>query len=213
MIDLYTWATPNGRKVSIMLEELGVEYCSHPINLGKNGQYSDEFIAINPNSRIPAIVDNDGPHGEPITIFESAAILMYLAEKTGSTLLPTETRGRYQVMQWMMLQMGSIGPTFGQAHHYFRFAKEDVPYAKKRYYDETKRLYCVLNERLKKAAFLAGAEYSIADIATYPWVARFDWHEVDLNKFPAVKSWFDKLSDRPAVAKGMVILHNDKKKT
>ena len=213
MIDVYTWATPNGRKVSIMLEELGLQYCSHPIDISKNGQHADEFVAISPNSKIPAIVDNDGPHGEAITIFESAAILMYLAEKTGSALLPNETRARYQVLQWVMLQMGSIGPTFGQAHHYFRFAKEDVPYAKKRYHDETRRLYCVLNGRLKKAEFLAGAEYSIADIATYPWVARFGWHEVDLNEFPAVKSWFDKISARPAVVKGMVVLHDDKKRT
>ena len=211
MIDLYTWTTPNGRKVSIMLEELGLPYRSHPINLGKNGQYSDEFIAINPNSRIPAIVDNDGPHGEPITIFESAAILMYLAEKTGSALLPSETRARYQVMQWVMLQMGSIGPMFGQVHHYCRGAKEDVPYAKKRYHDEARRLYVVLNKRLEEAVFLAGAEYSIADVATYPWVARFDWHKVDPNEFPAVKSWFDKLSARPAVAKGMGVPHYERK--
>lgn len=211
MIDLYTWATPNGRKVSIMLEELRLPYCSHPINLSKNGQYSDEFIAISPNSKIPVIVDNDGPDGEPLTIFESAAILIYLAEKTSSALLPSETRAHYQVMQWVMLQMGSVGPMFGQAHHYFRFAKEDVPYAKKRYHDETRRLYGVLDERLKKAAFLAGAEYSIADISTYPWIARFDWHEVDLNEFPAVKIWFDKLSARPAVVRGMTILHDDKK--
>ena len=212
MIDLYTWATPNGRKVSIMLEELGLQYRSHSIDIRKGDQYSDDFIAINPNSRIPAIVDNDGPQGEPITIFESAAILIYFAEKTGSVLLPTETRARYQVMQWVMLQMGSVGPMFGQAHHYFRFAKEDVPYAKKRYNDEIRRLYCVLNGRLKKAAFLAGAEYSIADIATYPWVARFDWHEVDLNEFPAVKNWFYTLSARPAVVKGMVVPHDDKNK-
>lgn len=211
MIDLYTWATPNGRKVSIMLEELRLPYCSHPINLIKNGQYSDDFIAISPNSKIPVIVDNDGPDGEPLTIFESAAILIYLAEKTSSALLPSETRAHYQVMQWVMLQMGSVGPMFGQAHHYFRFAKEDVPYAKKRYHDETRRLYGVLDERLKKAAFLAGAEYSIADISTYPWIARFDWHEVDLNEFPAVKIWFDKLSARPAVVRGMTILHDDKK--
>jgi GST-like protein len=212
MIDLYTWATPNGRKVSIMLEELGLQYCSHPIDISKNNQYSVEFIAINPNSKIPVIVDNDGPYGEPITIFESAAILIYLAEKTGSALLPNKTQARYQVFQWLMLQMGSVGPTFGQAHHYFRFAKEEVPYAKKRYHNETRRLYGVLNRRLKEAAFLAGAEYSIADIATYPWVARFDWHEVDLNEFPAVKCWFDKLSVRPAVVKGMVVLHDDKKR-
>jgi len=130
MIELYTWATPNGRKVSIMLEELELKYFSHPINIGKDVQFSEDFIAVNPNSKIPAIVDNDGPDGEPLTVFESAAILIYLAEKTGSDLLPKENQARYEVMQWLMLQMGGVGPMFGQAHHYLRFAKEDVPYAK-----------------------------------------------------------------------------------
>ncbi|MBL6932663.1 MAG: glutathione S-transferase N-terminal domain-containing protein [Rhodospirillales bacterium] len=205
MIDLYTWGTPNGRKVSIMLEELALPYNVHAINILKDDQYSDEFIAINPNSKIPAIVDNDGPDGAPITIFESGAILMYLAEKMESPLLPTQTRARYQVMQWLMLQMGSVGPMFGQTHHFVRFAKEDVPYARKRYYGETKRLYGVLDGKLEKTAYLAGDAYSIADIATYPWVARFEWQEVDLKEFPAVKSWFEKLSIRPAVEKGMLV--------
>ncbi len=213
MIDLYTWATPNGRKISIMLEELELQYCSQPIDIGKGVQFSDNFIAVNPNSKIPAIVDNDGPDGEPLTVFESAAILIYLAEKTGSDLLPRENQPRYQVMQWLMLQMGGVGPMFGQAHHYLRFAKEDVPYAKKRYLDETRRLYGVLNGRLSETEFLAGACYTIADIATYPWIARYDWHEVDLNDFPAVKRWFDKLSTRPAIVRGMKIPHADKKRT
>ncbi len=212
MIDLYTWATPNGRKVSIMLEELELQYCSQPIDIGKGAQFSDSFIYINPNSKIPAIVDNDGPDGEPLTVFESAAILIYLAEKTSSELLPRELQARYQVLQWLMLQMGGVGPMFGQAHHYLRFAEVDVPYAKKRYLDETRRLYDVMNTRLKEMEFLAGAFYSIADIATYPWVARYDWHEVNLDEFPAVRGWFEKLSNRPAVARGMIVPDEDKKR-
>lgn len=211
MIDLYTWATPNGRKVSIMLEELGLQYSCQSVDIVRGFQFSDSFIAINPNSKIPAIVDNDGPEGTPLTVFESAAILIYLAEKTGSELLPEENQARYQVIQWLMLQIGGVGPMFGQAHHYVRFAKEDVPYAKNRYLDETRRLYGVLNGRLRETEFIAGANYSIADIATYPWIARYDWHDVDLNEFSAVKSWFDKLSARPAVERGMIVPHEDKK--
>jgi GSH-dependent disulfide-bond oxidoreductase len=205
MIDLYTWSTPNGRKVSIMLEELALDYTVHAIDITKGDQHSAEFVAINPNAKIPALVDSDGPDGAPITVFESAAILMYLAEKHKSPLLPTETRAHYQVMQWLMLQMGSIGPMFGQVHHFIRFAKEDVPYAKKRYYDEARRLYGVLDGHLAGHPFLAGEAYSIADIATYPWVARHEWQEIDLNDFPAVKAWFDTLSARPAVEKGMAV--------
>lgn len=205
MIDLYTWSTPNGRKVSIMLEELALDYTVHAIDITKGDQHSAEFVAINPNAKIPALVDSDGPDGAPITVFESAAIMMYLAEKYKSPLLPSETRARYQVMQWVMLQMGGIGPMFGQVHHFVRFAKEDVPYAKKRYYDEARRLYGVLDRRLDASPYLAGETYSIADIATYPWVARHEWQEIDLNDFPAVKRWFDELSARPAVAKGMAV--------
>lgn len=205
MIDLYTWSTPNGRKVSIMLEELALDYRVHAIDIGKGDQHSDEFLAISPNAKIPAIIDEDGPDGAPISIFESAAIIMYLAEKQGSPLLPTETRARYQVMQWLMLQMGGIGPMFGQTHHFLRFAKEDVPYAKKRYHDETRRLYGVLDGRLAAVPYLGGENYSIADIVTYPWVARFEWHEIDLGDFPAVKGWFDELSARPAVERGMAV--------
>jgi len=205
MIDLYTWGTPNGRKVSVMLEELALEYRVHPINIMEGDQFSDDFVAINPNSKIPAIVDSDGPDGAPISIFESGAILIYLAEKYESSLLPTDARARYQVLQWLMLQMGGVGPMFGQTHHFLKFAKEDVPYAKKRYSEETRRLYGVLDKRLEECPFLAGQDYSIADIATYPWVSRFEFQKIDLNEFPAVKGWFDTLSARPAVEKGMAV--------
>jgi GST-like protein len=203
MIQLYTWSTPNGRKVSIMLEELGLEYVTHPINIGKNDQFTPEYIAINPNSKIPAIVDPDGPDGKPISIMESGAILIYLAEKTGK-LLPASARGRSVALQWLMFQMGAVGPMFGQVHHFLRAAKEPVPYAIERYTKETQRLYGVLNDRLKDREYLAD-EYSVADIATYPWVARHEWHKTRLEDFPNVKRWFDALSARPAVQRGMAI--------
>jgi len=201
MIDLYTWTTPNGRKVSIMLEELGLPYRVHPINIGKDDQFKPEFIKINPNSKIPAIVDPDGPDGKPVAMMESGAILIYLADKTGK-LLAKSGRARYEALQWLMFQMGGVGPMFGQTHHFLRAAKEQVPYAIERYTKETRRLYGVLEGRLKEQEYLAG-EYSIADIATYPWVARHEWHKVDLADFPAVKRWYDAISARPAVKKGM----------
>jgi GST-like protein len=204
MIDLYTWSTPNGRKVSIMLEECGLPYKVHPINIGKGEQFAPEFLAINPNNRIPAIVDPDGPGGRPLPLFESGAILIYLGEKTGK-LIPRDARTRIVCIQWLMFQMGGVGPMFGQAHHFIRNAKEQVPYGIQRYSEETRRLYGVLNKRLGEALYLAGDEYTIADIATYPWVARFEWHKVDLADFPAVKRWFDAISARPAVQKGMKV--------
>ncbi|MDP2239747.1 MAG: glutathione S-transferase N-terminal domain-containing protein [Burkholderiales bacterium] len=203
MIDLYTWTTPNGRKVSIMLEECGLPYNVHPINIGKNDQFTPEFIAISPNSKIPAIVDSEGPDGKPYAMMESGAILLYLADKT-SKFLSQSARGKYDAMQWVMFQMGGVGPMFGQVHHYLRAAKEPVPYAIERYTRETQRLYGVLNDRLENHEHLAD-EYSIADIATYPWVARFEWHKTDLNDFPHVKRWFDTLSARPAVQRGMAV--------
>jgi len=203
MIDLYTWSTPNGRKVSIMLEECALPYRVHPINIGKGEQFTPEFLALNPNNRIPAIVDSEGPDGKPLPLFESGAILIYLAEKTGR-LIPKTPRGRLVCLQWLMFQMGGVGPMFGQAHHFLRAAKEQVPYGIKRYTDETRRLYGVLQKRLGEAEYLAD-EYSIADIATFPWVARFEWHKVDLNDFPAVKRWFDKIGLRPPVQKGMAV--------
>lgn len=205
MIDLYTWSTPNGRKASIMLEEVGLPYTVHPINILENDQFSDDFVAINPNSKIPAIVDSDGPGGEPISIFESGAILMYLAEKTDSPLMPKDMRERYQVLQWLMFQMGGFGPFLGQAHHFLRFAKEDIPYAKQRYQGEAVRLYGVLDKHFQSRPYLSGDNYSIADIATYPWAARHEWQQIDLNDFPALKAWYDKISARPAVEKGMLV--------
>ena len=203
MIDFYTWTTPNGRKVSIMLEECGLAYNVHPVNIGQGDQFKPEFVAINPNSKIPAIVDSDGPDGRPYAMMESGAILLYLAGKTGK-FLPQSVRGKYDAMQWLMFQMGGVGPMFGQVHHFLRSAKEMVPYAIERYTKETRRLYGVLNDRLKSHEYLAD-EYSIADIATYPWVARFEWHKTDLADYPQVKRWFDKLSARPAVQRGMAV--------
>jgi GST-like protein len=204
MIDLYTWSTPNGRKASIMLEEVGLPYTVHPIDITKGAQHEPEFVAINPNSKIPAITDREGPDGRPITVFESGAILIYLAEKTGK-LFPSAPRARYQTLEWLMFQMGGVGPFFGQAHHFLRFAKEKVPYAIERYTKETRRLYAVLNARLGEAPYLAAGQYTIADVATYPWVARHEWQQVDLAEFPSVKRWFDELGARPAVQKGMKV--------
>ena len=203
VIDLYTWTTPNGRKVSIALEEFGLPYTVHPVDIGKDEQFKPEFLAINPNNRIPAIVDPDGPDGKPLKLFESGAILVYLAYKAGK-FLPPDDRGKYIALQWLMFQMGGVGPMFGQAHHFLRATKEPVPYGIERYSAETRRLYGVLEVRLKEADYLAN-EYSIADIATFPWIARHEWHKVDLNDFPAVKRWFDKIAARPAVAKGMAV--------
>jgi GST-like protein len=201
MIDLYTWTTPNGRKVSIMLEELALPYRVHPVNIGQGEQFRPEYLKINPNGKIPSIVDPEGPDGKPIAMMESGAILIYLAGKTGK-LFPQADRAKYEALQWLMFQMGGVGPMFGQTHHFLRAAKEPVPYAIDRYMKETRRLYGVLNERLKDHEYLADS-YSIADIATFPWVARYEWHKTDLNEFPAVKRWFDAISARPAVQRGM----------
>ena len=201
MIELYTWKTSNGRKATIMLEECALAYNLHPINIAKDDQFTPEFIAINPNSKIPAMIDTDGPNGEPYTMIESGAMLMYLAEKTGK-FMPTEMAARYEVIQWLMFQMGGIGPIFGQVHHFKRAAKEEVPYAINRYYTECKRLYGVLNSRLEGREYLAG-EVSIADFAVLPWVFRHDWQEVDLPEFPNVQRWYNTLMARPALARGM----------
>ena len=202
MIQLYSWKTPNGRKVSVMLEEIGLPYEVHAVDLGKRQQFTPEYLAMNPNNKIPSIIDTDGPGGKPLTLFESGAILMYLAEKTGK-FWPQDMRKRYEVIQWLMFQMGGVGPMFGQANYFFRL-EEKVPYAIDRFHKEALRLYRVLEQELSKKEFLAG-EYSIADIATYPWVGRHDIHQVKLEDFPSVKRWFDTISARPAVQKGMEI--------
>ena len=203
MIDLYTWSTPNGRKVSIMLEELGLAYRTQPVNIGKGDQFKPEYVRINPNSKIPSIVDPDGPDGKPVAMMESGAILIYLAAKTGK-LLPESIRARYEALEWLMFQMGGVGPIFGQVHHFLRAAKEAVPYSIERYVKETRRLYGVLNDRLEDHEYLAG-EFSIADIATYPWTARYEWHKTRLEDYPHVKRWFDAISARPAVQRGMKV--------
>ncbi len=202
MIQLYTWATPNGKKVSVMLEEVELSYEVHPINIAKGDQLKPEYLAINPNNKIPAIIDTDGPGGKPVKLFESGAILMYLAEKTGK-FLPQEMAKRYEVIQWLMFQMGGVGPMFGQANYFYRL-EEKVPFAIERYYKEAIRLYKVLEQTLGQRDYLAG-DYSIADIATYPWVGRHDGHNVKLEEFPNVKRWFETISQRPAVKRGMAV--------
>ena len=203
MIEFYTWTTPNGRKVSIMLEETGLAYRTHAINIGQSDQFAPDFVEISPNSKIPAIIDPEGPDGKPYAMMESGAILVYLAGKTGK-LLPASDRRKFDALQWLMFQMGGVGPMFGQVHHFLRAAKEPVPYAIDRYGKEKDRLYGVLDSRLSAHEYLAD-EYSIADIATYPWVARFEWHKTNLNDFPHVKRWFDAISARPAVQRGMKV--------
>jgi GST-like protein len=202
MIELYTWSTPNGRKVSVMLEECALPYRVHKINIGTNSeQFTPEFLKINPNGKIPAIVDPEGPGGKPISMMESGAILIYLADKTGKFL---PEKNKYQVLQWLMFQMGGVGPMFGQAHHFMRAKKDEVPYGSERYGTEAKRLYGVMDRHLAAHEHFAD-EYSIADMAIYPWVARHEWHRVDLAQFAAVKRWYDKVGARPAVLKGMAV--------
>ena len=204
MIELYTWKTSNGRKATIMLEECGLPYNVHPIDISKDEQFRPEYVKINPNSKIPAIVDTDGPDGKPYTVIESGAILMYLAEKAGK-FMPKDTAGKYEVIQWLMFQMGGVGPIFGQVHHFLRAAKEQVPYGIERYGKEARRLYGVLDARLDGRDHLAGTEVSIADFATLPWVFRHDWQQIDLAAYPNVKRWYDRMMARPALQRGMDI--------
>jgi GSH-dependent disulfide-bond oxidoreductase len=198
-IDLYTFTTPNGRKISIMLEEIRLPYEVHKIDITKNDQFTPEYIAINPNSKIPAIVDRDND----ITVFESGAILIYLAEKTGK-FLPTELKKRFEVIEWLMLQMGSIGPMFGQYNHFNRFAPEKIPYAIDRYQKETLRLYGVLDKQLQQQDYIC-SDYSIADIATFPWIAAYEFMGLTLDNHPNLKRWFETVKQRPAVEKGMKV--------
>lgn len=204
MIDLYTWPTPNGHKVHIMLEEVGLQYKVIPIDISAGDQFDTEYLKISPNNKMPAIVDQEGPGGKPYSLFESGAILMYLAEKTGK-LMPQETRARYNVIQWLMFQMGGIGPMLGQAHHFRGYAPEQIPYAIERYTNEANRLYNVLDVRLRAHEFLAD-EYSIADIATFPWLRSYERQGVNLDDYPQVKRWFENIADRPAVKRGLEVL-------
>jgi len=204
LIDLYTWPTPNGHKIHIMLEETGLAYTVHAIDIGAGDQFAPDFLKISPNNKMPAIVDSDGPGGGPYSMFESGAILMYLAEKTGK-LMPRETRARYDVIQWLMFQMGSVGPMLGQAHHFRAYAPEPIPYAIDRYTNETGRIYGVIDRRLQGRDWLAG-DYSIADIATFPWLRSYERQGQRLEDFPNLKRWFETIAARPAVQRGLQVL-------
>ena len=196
MIDLYTWTTPNGRKISIALEEFGLPYEVHAIDISNGEQFQPDFLAISPNNKIPAIVDRDNG----LAMMESGAILLYLAEKTGR-LMPTDSTGRWEAMQWLMFQMGHIGPMLGQVHHFVRYNQGKAPYAEERYLKEAQRLYGVLDKRLEGREYIVG-DYSIVDIATWPWISRFEWQTIDLNQYPNVKRWYVAIAGRPAVQKG-----------
>jgi GSH-dependent disulfide-bond oxidoreductase len=196
VIDLYTWTTPNGRKVSILLEELGLPYTVHPVDIGKDEQFKPEFLAISPNNRIPAIVDRD----TNFRLMESGAIMIYLADKAGA-LLPRETEPRMRVIEWLMWQMGGIGPMLGQVHHFVKYNKGKAPYAEERFFKEAQRLYGVLDRRLADREFVADA-YSIADIAIWPWISRYEWQTIDMHQYPNVLRWYRTLAARPAVQKG-----------
>ena len=205
MLDLYFWTTPNGYKVTILLEELGLSYNVIPIHIGKGAQFNPDFLKISPNNKIPALVDHDAPDGQPIALFESGAIMMYLAEKAGWRFMPADPRERYGVIQWLMFQMGGIGPMLGQAHHFRRYAKEQIPYAIDRYTSEAARLYRVLDKRLGEAEFLAG-DYSIADMAVYPWLRPHKWQGQDIAAWPNLQRWYSALRERPAVQRGLAVM-------
>lgn len=205
MIDVYSWPTPNGHKVHIMLEECGLAYRAIPIDIGAGDQFKPDFLAISPNNKIPAIVDADGPDGKPISLFESGAILVYLAGKTGQFLGNTD-RERYEALQWLMFQMGGFGPMLGQAHHFRIYAPEKIQYAIDRYTNEAQRLYGVIDQQLSKTEFLAGDHYTIADIAVFPWTRSFANQGIDWADFPHAKRWFDQISERPAVQRGVQVL-------
>jgi GSH-dependent disulfide-bond oxidoreductase len=212
MLEVWTWCTPNGHKVHIMLEELGLPYKVVPVNIGIGEQFKPEFLAITPNHRIPAIVDPDGPGGQRMTLFESAAILIYLAEKTHSPLLPAQGAARYTCLQWVMFQMGGVGPMFGQANHFANYAVEKLPYAIERYSNEVQRLHRVLEKRLSESEYLGGPDYSIADIATYPWMRNPERRSVNFDDFPNVKRWFNAIEARPAVQRGCDVLSEFQRK-
>ena len=205
MIDVYSWPTPNGHKVHILLEECGLPYRAHPINIGQGDQFKAEFLAISPNNKIPAITDPDGPGGQPISLFESGAILIYLAEKTGQ-FLPSEPRARYDTLQWLMFQMGGVGPMLGQAHHFRMYAPEKIAYGIERYSNEARRLYGVMNRQVSQQTYMAGADYTIADIAIFPWLRSAANQGIDWAEFPDLKTWFDRIAERPAVQRGVAVM-------
>lgn len=212
MIKHYYWPTPNGHKTAIMLEEVGIEYEVYPVDILNGKQFDPEFIKISPNNRIPAIVDTDGPEGKPYSVFESGAILLYLAEKTG-ILWPGDLKSRYEVMQWLMFQMGNVGPMFGQNGYFQGYCPEDVPLAKTRYHNVSKQIYSVLDKRLRESAYLAGDDYSIADVATYPWTipTQQAMHKIDADDYPNVRRWGKEIAARPAVQRGVAVLAEDMK--
>ncbi len=210
MIDLYTWPTPNGHKVHIMLEEVGLEYKVIPINIGRGDQFDPEFLKISPNNKMPAMVDPEGPDGKPYSLFESGAILMYLAEKTGQ-FMPEASAARYLVIQWLMFQMGTVGPMLGQAHHFRSYAPEPMPYAVDRYTNEARRIYNVIDKRLSEVEYLAG-DYSIADMATFPWVRLHERQGVDLDDLPNFARWVEAIKARPAVERGLEVLAEERRK-
>jgi GSH-dependent disulfide-bond oxidoreductase len=205
MIEVYSWATPNGHKVHIMLEECGLPYKVIAVDIGAGDQFKPGFLAFSPNNKIPAIIDPDGPDGKPMTLFESGAILLYLAGKTGR-FLPADTRGKYNVLQWLMFQMSSVGPMLGQTHHFRNYAPEKIPYAIDRYSNETERLYRVMNDQVAKTRYIAGNDYSIADIAIFPWLRSWKNQGIDWNDHPHLKGWFDEIAARPAVKRGVEVL-------
>ena len=205
MIEVYSWPTPNGHKVHIMLEECGLPYRVTAVDIGAGEQFEPAFLAISPNNKVPAIVDTDGPDGRPISLFESGAILLYLAGKTGR-LMPADSRGKYEVLQWLMFQMGSVGPMLGQAHHFRIYAPQKIDYAIERYSNEARRLYSVMNKRLAASKYLGGTDYSIADIAVFPWLRSWKNQGIDWADHPHLKGWFDELAHRPAVMRGVEVL-------
>jgi GST-like protein len=211
-IEVWTWPTPNGHKVHIMLEELGLAYKVIPVNIGAGEQFRPEFLAITPNHRIPAIVDPEGPGNKPFSLFESGAILIYLAEKTGSALLPRDPETRYRCLQWLMFQMGGVGPMFGQYNHFANYAVEKLPYAIDRYTNEVARLHRVLDKRLGESAYLAGPDYSIADICTFPWIRNPDRRGIDLAQYPNLRRWHDAIAARPAVQRGVQVLAENQRR-
>ena len=205
MIDLYNWPTPNGHKIHIALEEMGLDYTVHPVNIGKGEQFEPDFLAISPNNKIPAMVDQDGPGGKPYAMFESGAMLLYLGEKTGK-FLPRETAARYRTVQWLMFQMGHVGPMLGQAHHFREYAVEKIPYAIDRYTNESARLLGVIDKRLGAAAYLAGDDYTVADMAVFPWLRNPEREGWDPADYPNMSRWFKSIVERPAVRRGLDVM-------